>query len=719
MLPIVVQVRDRSLARVGVLADEDLTDFNLFPAKNDVGAWTLRLPHLVRDESGKWVRHKLGAALATPGAGIIVALPGGRRFSGPMLTPTHDATTDDPGGTWTFEGASDLLVLADRAAFPNPTIADAQLSSQSAAYDVRTGKAETIMRAFVSANIGPTAPTERRDPRITLAPDLGRGSTRTKSARFASLLELCQALAVTDDLLFDLVQVGSSLEFQVSTPEDLTGTVRMDIDSDTLSSTKFSYSSPEATRVIVLGQGEAAERVIRTRTSTASDVAAAEWGRVIERVVDQRQTADPDELDAAGDEILVTDGTEITSVDVTPSDYNARTLGLRWWVGDRVTVNVAGVPVEATISRVRVSVSADGIYAGATVGDPVGFDPDRVAASRASAVEDRVSALERNVGSGGSGEEIIEALPAGVIVEWGSATAPPNWLLCEGQAVSRATYASLFAAIGTTYGAGNGSTTFNLPDFRGRVPVGRDASQSEFDVLGESGGAKTHTLTVAEMPSHTHLDITGFGVSVPNGSYYGVASHDSAGQTGATGGNGPHNNLQPYRVVSFIIKASAGETPGDSALTTRVGALEAKLALTSGAALPVFYAKPDVFVSKSGTATTTKMPFATVEVNQGGHYSGTLSRFTAPVPGLYEFTVSLVQSTSVTGPIAYLYKNGAPLPNAEVVIAYGQFVLATGTRIVQLAAGDYVEVYLTNANNTAITVGGWGTAFSGKLLAAL
>jgi hypothetical protein len=395
MLPIVVQVRDRTLARVGVLAEEDLADLQIFPVKNDVGTWQLKLPHLVRDSSGAMVRHKLGEVLATPGAGIIVSLPGGRTFSGPMLTPKFDASTSDPGGSWTYTGVSDLIVLADRLAFPDPSVADAQASSTSSAYDVRTGPAESLMHAYVAANIGAGAPAPRKDSRISAATDLGRGGTRTKSARFQTLLSLLQELAITDGLTFDVAQRDSSLEFAVSEPSDLTASVRMDIQSDQLASTTFSFSAPAVTEAIVLASGEGDARVIRTRTNTAAQTAATQWGRRIERVLDQRQTDDTAEIDAAGDELLATDGTEIQSVDVTPSDVNAQQLGLKWWLGDLVTVNVAGVPVQADIAKIRISISKDGIYAGATVGDPIGFSAEAVTNSRVGAVESRVSSLER------------------------------------------------------------------------------------------------------------------------------------------------------------------------------------------------------------------------------------------------------------------------------------------------------------------------------------
>ena len=150
-------------------------------------------------------------------------------------------------------------------------------------------------------------------------------------------------------------------------------------------------------------------------------------------------------------------------------------------------------------------------------------------------------------------------LIAGVISIFGGTTPPSGWIFCDGAAVSRVTYAELFAAIGTTYGAGDGSTTFNLPDLRGRVPVGLDLTQIEFDNLGEKGGAKTHTLTQAEMPSHTHTvkgysgvdDLNFTGLNGAFAAADAVTPFDQ--QTAATGGGAAHNNLQPYNVVNFII----------------------------------------------------------------------------------------------------------------------------------------------------------------------
>ena len=98
-----------------------------------------------------------------------------------------------------------------------------------------------------------------------------------------------------------------------------------------------------------------------------------------------------------------------------------------------------------------------------------------------------------------------QVLPAGMIAPFAGTTAPSGWLLCTGQAVSRTTYAGLFGIVGTTYGVGDGSTTFNVPDMTGRVPVCKSAD-AEFSDLGETGGVKSVTLSAAQsgIAAHSH-----------------------------------------------------------------------------------------------------------------------------------------------------------------------------------------------------------------------
>lgn len=137
-------------------------------------------------------------------------------------------------------------------------------------------------------------------------------------------------------------------------------------------------------------------------------------------------------------------------------------------------------------------------------------------------------------------------------------TADSGFLICNGDEVSRTTYANLFSVIGETYGAGDESTTFNLPDLRGKVAVPATAINDDpFEEAGMEGGETEHTLTVGELPSHTHGYIIQTS-GIPQTIYYqdGVSSatltaySDVSGSTDATGGDEAHNNLQPYVVIS-------------------------------------------------------------------------------------------------------------------------------------------------------------------------
>ena len=204
------------------------------------------------------------------------------------------------------------------------------------------------------------------------------------------------------------------------------------------------------------------------------------------------------------------------------------------------------------------------------------------------------------------------SLPIATSIEGYWTSAPQGFLLEDGSAVSRTTYSDLFAAIGTTYGAGNGSTTFNLPDSRGRVAVNLSPSDAEFNTMGEKYGEKAHTISIAEMPSHTHIQDphnhiqdphnhtqnahshapgwgsqfstfgSGSGRQTLNsgGSWWVLTSTDLADVSSAattadttatnnattatnnattatnqyTGGGGAHNTIQPSIVKMFVIK---------------------------------------------------------------------------------------------------------------------------------------------------------------------
>lgn len=204
----------------------------------------------------------------------------------------------------------------------------------------------------------------------------------------------------------------------------------------------------------------------------------------------------------------------------------------------------------------------------------------------------------------------LGSLPCGAIIPWVSTVVPAGWLLCDGAAVSRTTYSSLFAALGgiaSPWGLGNGTTTFNTPNLQGKTLVGKNGAT--FANIAQTGGAETVTLDVSQMPSHTHiqdshnhsqnshdhggwhrntayyastnvnnwpavamLDPWTYGNNVGGGA---TASNNPATATNQyTGGGQAHNNLQPYVVVNYIIKTTVMVMPQDSELAVRMGQAE-------------------------------------------------------------------------------------------------------------------------------------------------
>ena len=151
-------------------------------------------------------------------------------------------------------------------------------------------------------------------------------------------------------------------------------------------------------------------------------------------------------------------------------------------------------------------------------------------------------------------------IPACILLPYAGNTIPDGWLLCAGQEISRETYANLFTVIGDAYGIGDGSTTFNLPDLRGRMPMGLDnmggssanrVTNTVADSLGRGAGEEMHQLSFDELPARNSYISHGTGGQGDSGGSFSYVNHVN---TDTIGDDQPHNNMPPYLSINFIIK---------------------------------------------------------------------------------------------------------------------------------------------------------------------
>ncbi|MFV1850553.1 MAG: phage tail protein [Thalassospira sp.] len=165
-----------------------------------------------------------------------------------------------------------------------------------------------------------------------------------------------------------------------------------------------------------------------------------------------------------------------------------------------------------------------------------------------------LQALEALFGGGGTSGA---AVPVATILPFAGSVAPEGFMLCDGAELLASEYADLFSAIGSTYGVGQAAGSFKLPDLRGRSPIGVGQGEGLTErVVGATGGAEQHQLTVDEMPSHNHNNaLVGGDLQL-----YGMVNepqYHNGGQflqMASDGGDQPHNNMQPFLVVNYIIK---------------------------------------------------------------------------------------------------------------------------------------------------------------------
>jgi len=383
---LIIEVRDADLVRVGQFRPEDLVGATFVLRYNNVGSWSMKLPY----------GHRLGELLRLPGYGIIVTGPADTVImSGPTLGATLNQTSDNLEGDWLISGASDEIILQEHLAYPTPSTSDVQ--AQIIPYDERSGPAETVLKGYVNANIGPSAPVARKIPLLAIELNEARGEVVTGRARFDQLNELFYDLAQLGGLGYKIDQAGEELEFKCYVPTDRSATVRMDMDNQKLSSSNYSYASARVTRAIVGGQGEDEWRRFVEVSNDDSEAAESAWGRRIEVFKDNRNSRDEAVLTQSGQELLIDQGKTIVEMSVTPSDDINMRFGVDWYLGDKITIVIQDIEAKAVVTEIGIQISDSGVRIGATVGAPVGMTYEAKLLAKTSDVAKRVSNIERAV----------------------------------------------------------------------------------------------------------------------------------------------------------------------------------------------------------------------------------------------------------------------------------------------------------------------------------
>lgn len=260
--------------------------------------------------------------------------------------------------------------------------------------------------------------------------------------------------------------------------------------------------------------------------------------------------------------------------------------------------------------------------------------------------------------------ELTTPLPAGMIIPFAGENAPAGWLECRGQTVERAAFPRLFAAIGTAYGPGNGTTTFTLPNLVGRFPLGAGTSGTAGAVnrgLGQAGGTETVTLTTAQMPSHTHTQASHTHTSA---AHTHSINHDHAAVT--TSSNGAHTHTIDHGHGQATTSSSGAHThgagTGSGFQVTRVGANPAGggSTIVAGSAGTVHTHVHNAGMSSAGAHTHT----VTVPGHTGNSGSAGAHTHTVDLPNFTGTSGSTTPGpTGAATPVIYATGGGEAHPN--------------------------------------------------------
>ena len=248
---------------------------------------------------------------------------------------------------------------------------------------------------------------------------------------------------------------------------------------------------------------------------------------------------------------------------------------------DRFVVNDDGTMVQVALSDLLTYLNSFQTAAGALASINSGGNAVSISGISYPSADGSADQFLKTDGSGTLSFAVPTgtfSMPAGMMFPYAGSSAPSGYLICDGTAVSRTTYANLFTAIATQYGVGDGSSTFNLPDLRGRTIAGKGSGSTiasslfdsgNQDTLGALVGADDVVLSTAQLPSHSHSDGS-FAVSTTiltstsgdgsthllrtDGANTTSLSLDVTGTSGSTGSGSAHTNMQPTIILNYVIK---------------------------------------------------------------------------------------------------------------------------------------------------------------------
>lgn len=262
-----------------------------------------------------------------------------------------------------------------------------------------------------------------------------------------------------------------------------------------------------------------------------------------------------------------------------------------------------------------------------------------------------------------------DSLPIGTVFPWFSNDIPTNFLELNGQAVSRTIYSDLFELYGTTYGTGDGSTTFNLPNLSGRVPVGLDSDDTDFNEVGKTYGEKDHTLLEEELAEHVHKGLEFWNKAVTfdagSGEGYNLQYGNSINPgyvaelwTNESGGNQPHNNVQPSIVVKYIVKAqySDGHLSEEAEVidnfdsTSSTNALSANMGRELKAMLDTFFQKK-IFLKATASTIQNLSSNTNINLDTVSYTNDNTNEFFKLENGSIKVVSSAINSIKVSGAI--------------------------------------------------------------------